>query len=88
MSDGKLNQKYLETIATDWNRKGVKTVVDAMEVARQKHNKNVKVSVTSGIAKKKQIESKVPSWMDKEQEREQATEEELREYEELFKEFR
>lgn len=85
MSDGKLNQKYLETIATDWSRKGVKTVTEAMEVAMKKHNKNVKSVSTSS---KKQIEVKLPSWMGVEQQREELPTEEKQDLEEFFKEFR
>ena len=85
MSDGKLNQAYLDTIATDWSRKGVKTVTDAMDVARQKYNKGA--SKQNSVSKK-QEDVKLPSWMNKEQERVEASPDELKELEELFKEFR
>ena len=87
VNDGKLNQNYLETIATDWARKGVKTVRDAMEVAEKKHKKNVK-NIKSVLPKVKLEEVKVPSWMAVEQNREEISQEDLEELENLFKDFR
>lgn len=84
VNDGKLNQKYLETIASDWSRKGIKTVTDAMSIAEKGHKKVVKTVHEY----KPKVEVKAPAWMSTENKREEMSEEELREMEELFKEFR
>lgn len=87
MSDGKLNQNYIDTIATDWSRKGVKTVSDAMDVAMKKHNKNVK-TIKNVLPKVKVEDVKVPSWMGVQHDREEISKEDLEELENLFKDFR
>lgn len=84
VNDGKLNQKYLEAIAGNWARKGIKTVPEAMEAAEKGHKKIVKtvkeVKPTSEV--------KAPAWMYKENKSEEMSKEELEELEDLFKEFR
>lgn len=86
VNDGKLNQSYLETIASSWARKGIKTVPEAMEIAEKGHRKTQKT--TDSVSKKNQ--AKIPSWMNKTNEitTEEMTEEELAELENLYKEFR
>lgn len=86
VNDGKLNQAYLETIATDWIRKGVKTVPEAMEIAEKRHKKNIK----EVMPKKKVADVNVPSWMSTYNDitKEEVSAEELKELEELFKDFR
>lgn len=84
VNNGKLNSAYLETIAGDWSRKNIKTVEDAMSLAEKGHKKNVKsVKETN----KNNIVT-VPSWMDKENKSEAMSEEELKELESMFEEFR
>ena len=82
VNDGKLNQKYLETIASSWNRKGVKTVPDAMAAAEKGHKKVIKEFKPTV---KKEVE--VPKWMDKEHEADLMSEDELKELEEQMKIF-
>ena len=84
VNDGKLNQKYLEAIASTWSRKGIKTVPEAMEAAKKGHKRVVK-TVKEGSQK---TEIKAPSWMNKENSREEMSEEELKELESMFEEFR
>lgn len=84
VNDGKLNQKYLEAIASTWSRKGIKTVIDAMEAAEKGHKKVVK-TVTSDRPK---YEVKAPLWMYKENNREEMSQEDIEEMEELLSEFR
>lgn len=84
VSDGKLNQKYLEAIASTWSRKGIKTVKDAMEAAEKGHKRIVK-TVNSDHPKQ---EVKVPAWMNQDNNREEVTKEEAEEMEELLNEFR
>lgn len=84
VSDGKLNQKYLEAIASTWSRKGIKTVSDAMEAAEKGHKRIVKTVKTE----KPKTEVKAPAWMYRDNNREEMSEEELSELESMFEEFR
>lgn len=84
VNDGKLNQKYLETIASDWSRKGIKTVTDAMSIAEKGH-KRVNKQNTIEMPK---VASKAPTWMYQENKSEQMSKEELEELESMFEEFR
>lgn len=84
VNDGKLVQKYLEAIASTWSRKGIKTVVDAMNAAEKGHKKIVK-AVTGNRPK---YEVKAPAWMYTENNREELSDEDKKEMEELLSEFR
>lgn len=84
VNDGKLVQKYLEAIASTWSRKGIKTVVDAMNAAEKGHKKIVK-AVTENRPK---YEVKAPAWMYTENNREELSDEDKKEMEELLSEFR
>lgn len=84
INDGKLIPKYLEAIAGEWSRKGVKTVEDAMNIAEKGHKKVVKnVKET-----RPKIEVKAPAWMYKENEKQEMSKEDIEEMEELLSEFR
>ncbi len=84
VNDGKLVQKYLEAIASTWSRKGIKIVVDAMNAAEKGHKKIVK-AVTENRPK---YEVKAPAWMYTENNREELSDEDKKEMEELLSEFR
>lgn len=79
VKEGKLNSSYLETVASDWSRKGIKTVSDAMDLL----TKGKKAKKMEPIKKA----STEPTWLYKEQTREEMSEEEIKEMEDLFKEF-
>lgn len=84
VNNGKLNAPYLETIASDWSRKNIKTVEDAMSLAEKGHKKNIK-----SVKENRNIKvNQVPAWMDKDNKSEEMSEEELRELEMMFEEFR
>ncbi len=82
VNDGKLNQSYLDTIASSWARKGIKTVPEAMEIAEKGYKKNPKRSEQV----KKDIS--LPAWINKKCEKEEMSQEELEELEKMFNEFR
>lgn len=84
INDGKLIPKYLEAIAGEWSRKGVKTVNDAMNIAEKGHKKVVK-NVKESQSK---VSVKAPSWMYKENEKQEMSQEDIEEMEELLSEFR
>ena len=84
VNDGKLNQSYLETIASSWSRKGIKTVPEAMEIAEKGHKKVVKKVYENKNVK----EVKAPAWMFKENKSEEMSQAEIEELESMFEEFR
>lgn len=84
VNNGKLNAPYLETIASDWSRKNIKTVEDAMSLAEKGHKKSIK-----SVKENRNIKvNQVPAWMDKDNKSEEMSEDELRELEMMFEEFR
>mgnify|MGYP004507835167 FL=1 len=74
----------MEAIASTWSRKGIKTVEDAMNLAEKGHKKTVKVVKET----KNNVNINVPAWMDKDNKSEEMSEEELKELETMFEEFR
>lgn len=83
-NDNKINRSLVETIAGQWSRKKIETVEDAMEIAKKNYNREIKNKTTKRIVK----ESNVPSWFDKNIEASVATDSELKEMEEMLKEYR
>ncbi len=82
-NNNKLNSSYVETIAGQWKRAGLKTAQEAMEFAEKEHKKMMKKKDVKNPVK----ESKVPIWFDKEIESESISEEEAQELEELLKNY-
>ena len=76
INDGKLNKNYLDTIASSWNRKGVKTVPQAMDAVTKGHKKVVK-----DIVPKTKKEITIPSWMNKQNSSDAMSDVELEELE-------
>lgn len=87
MCDGKLKEAYLDAIATDWCRKKIKTVPDAMDMAIKKHSKNSKINTVTNTGTKKKVGVE-PAWMNMNVQKEESTPELLEELEELYSEFR
>ena len=84
-NNNKLTLSYVETIAGQWKRAGVKTAREAMEFAEKEHKKTLKKNVKVDVKVK---EAPVPVWFNQKIEKENVTEEEAQELEELLKEFR
>ncbi len=81
-NNNKLSTNYVEAIAGQWKRSGLKTAKEAMDFA-EKENK--KLTKKMAFAK---TETKEPVWFNKLNEKEQMTEEEKEELENLLKEFK
>ena len=81
-NDGKLNKNYLDTIASSWNRKGIKTVHQAMDAITKGHKKVVKE-----IVPKTKKEINIPSWMNTNNSSESMTDQELEELEKEMEVF-
>jgi len=80
-NNNKLTEGYVETIAAQWKRAGLKTAEEAMEFAEKEHKK---------MQKKEKIvvpSKNTPIWFDKNISDEKLTEEEENELKDLLKEF-
>ena len=86
-NNNKLNQAFIEAIAGQWKRCNIETAQEAMDLAKKENTKYNKKVETK---KEKTVKTKdeVPVWFDQEITKEEMTEEELAEMEELLKEFR
>ena len=81
-NNNRLSRAYIETIAGQWKRAGLKNASEAMEFAEKENAKfNKKIA-----SNKKEI--KDPIWLNKDNQKEDLTEEEQKEIENLFKEFK
>lgn len=80
INDNKLTKAFIETIAGQWTRIGIKTASQAMNQAEKEYKKKPKREV-------KKL-NKLPSWFDKEQKDEEISAEEKAELEALLKDFR
>lgn len=80
-NDKKLNNNYVEAIASQWKMLEINTVEDAMRQAKKEFNKNKKSNV-----EKKNIEN-LPNWYDKTIEKNKMSKEEEQELKEMLKEF-
>ena len=79
-NDNKLNKNFVEAIAGQWVRSGVKTAREAMSLAEKEQKKLNAVTPTSAKTKED-----VPVWFKTEIKRNEATVEEQKELEELMK---
>lgn len=70
-TDMKLSKNYIETIASHWARKGVKTVREAMELAKsedQKYKEWAKKKQEQKVRKRAPIRTELlPDWFDKDE---------------------
>lgn len=80
ISDNKLNKAYVETIAGQWTRLGIKTAIEAMNQAKKEYKKKPKKEINKSV--------KLPTWFDNEQKDINVSEEEKKEIEALLKEFK
>ena len=80
ISDNKLNKAYVETIAGQWTRLGIKTAREAMNQDKKEYKKKPKKEINKSV--------KLPTWFDNEQKDINVSEEEKKEIEALLKEFK
>ena len=83
INNNKLNQNFVESIASQWKKSRIETVEEAMELAKKetKNRKNIESKTTTKIASK-------PDWLNKTLERKEMSVDEQKELEELFKDIR
>ncbi len=82
-NNNKLSLSYVETVAGQWKRAGVKTAKEAMDLAEKEHKKMIKNSDKKNTKNIK--EAPVPIWFDKRIEKSEISDEEAKELEELLK---
>lgn len=80
INDNKLTKAYVETIAGQWTRLGLKTASNAMAQAEKEYKKKPK--------KELKTKNQLPTWFNKNNKDEEITEEEKKELEALLNEFR
>jgi len=82
-NNNKLTEAYVETIAAQWKRAGLKTAADAMEFAEKEHKK---LSKKDDKTTRQKVVS-TPIWFDKKIQEEDLSESEEEELKNLLKEF-
>lgn len=83
-NDNKLNRSFVETIAGQWSRSKIETVEEAMEIAKKNHKSMKKYTSTKVYVKEKDV----PVWFDKNISASMASDDEIKEMEEMLKEYR
>lgn len=90
VNNQKFTRNYVETVASQWSRLNIETVEDAMRVAEKEHKKIKKLTEKKTIIKEYKSKEKsedLPSWFDKELDKEEISKEEQDELDNLLKEF-
>lgn len=83
VNNKKLTRGFVETIAGEWQRKGIETVEDAMNNCEKVHKKSSKRNY-----KDDNINMKTPDWFDKEINKSNVSDGEENQLEELLKEYK
>ncbi len=82
-NNNSLNRSYVETIAAQWKRAGLKTASEAMEFAEKEHQK-----MSKKMPEIKKKLSETPVWFNKKIDEEMLTKDEEEELKDLLKEFK
>ena len=83
VNNKKLTRGFVETIAGEWQRKGIETVEDAMNNCEKVHKKTARKNY-----KDENANMKTPDWFDKEINKSNVSDEEENQLEELLKEYK
>lgn len=83
VNNKKLTRNYVETLAGEWQRLGIKTVEEAMSTAEKEHKKRNKK-----VIKNENINVKTPDWFDKNITKNSISSDEENQLEELLKEYK
>ena len=90
VNNNKLPKKYVQTIAAQWCKLNIETVEDAMNIAEKEHKKLKKMQEkpsTSKVSNKTKEIEELPSWFEKNIEKQQMSKEEQEEFDNLLKNF-
>ena len=83
VNNKKLTRGFVETIAGEWQRKGIETVEDAMNNCEKVHKKSSKRNY-----KDDNVNMKTPDWFDREIDKSNVSDGEENQLEELLKEYK
>ena len=83
VNNKKLTRGFVETIAGEWQRKGIETVEDAMNNCEKVHKKSSKRNY-----KDDNVNMKTPDWFDKEIDKSNVSDGEENQLEELLREYK
>ncbi len=92
INNNKFTKKYVDAIAAQWCRLNIETVEDAMAIAEKEHKKNKKMmekttTSTKSNSKDKEKEENLPSWFEKNIEKQEISKEEQEEFDKLLRNF-
>lgn len=89
VNNNKFTRSYVETVASQWCRLNIETVEDAMAVAEKEHKKIKKLMEKPNKVENKTTSKKeeLPSWFEKNIEKQDISKEEQEELDNLLKEF-
>ena len=89
VNNNKFTRSYVETVASQWCRLNIETVEDAMEVAEKEHKKIKKLMEKnkSSVSNNKNEKEELPSWFEKNIEKQEISPEEQEELDNLLKDF-
>ena len=83
VNDKKLTRGLVETIAGQWQRLGIETVEEAMTAAEKEHKKSNKKVIKAEVKS-----AKTPLWFDKDIAKNEISDGEDNQLEELLKEYK
>ncbi len=83
INNNKLNKSFVETIAAQWKKSNIEMVEDAMNIAEKEYKKRNEQTTSYKTSSKKEIAK--PDWFNKDIEEEEATEDEIKQLEEMLK---
>lgn len=90
VNNNKFTRNYVEAVASQWCRLNVETVEDAMKVAEKEHRrtkKNLERNKDNIKTTKKSKEEELPSWFEKNIEKQEISSEEKEELDNILKDF-
>lgn len=89
VNNNKFTRSYVETVASQWCRLNIETVEDAMHIAEKEHKK-IKKMMEKSTSKNQQVKEKkeeLPAWFEKNIEKQEISQEEQEELDNLLKDF-
>lgn len=87
VNNQKLNKNFIESIVGQWKRLNIETVEDAMRITEKEHKKMKKMINKPVKATSNTKEEPLPAWFDKNIEKENPTDTELEELDNILKEL-
>ena len=86
INDKKLNKNFVEAIASQWKLSNINTVSEAMKQAEKEYRKSNKLKETKENYNKKEVE-KLPTWYGKNIKKEQMSNDDIKELEDMLSDF-